>query len=188
MRGCLEEGAAPDLNVRPAADAAAKARGKLMEAFRDQILNFRKFEFATTMRVLKAYPEDKLDMRPAEKSRSARELIQTLVREEFVCRGAVLGDIRQGGAPPSLPDGLSDMLEVLSRAHEEVQGLITRAGAGELNRAIDFHGHRLRALDVLWLELHDQIHHRGQLSVYLRLAGARVPSIYGPTADEPGVG
>jgi uncharacterized damage-inducible protein DinB len=32
--------------------------------------------------------------------------------------------------------------------------------------------------------LMDQIHHRGQFSVYLRLAGARVPSVYGPTADE----
>ncbi len=156
-----------------------------MEAFKDQILNFRQLEFGTTMRVLRAYPEEKLDMKPAEKSRSARELIQTIVREEFVCRGAVRGDICQGGALPGLPHGLNDMLEVLSRTHEEVQELIARAGVEELNRLIDFYGHRLRVLDVLWLELHDQIHHRGQFSVYLRLAGARVPSIYGPTADEP---
>ncbi len=40
-------------------------------------------------------------------------------------------------------------------------------------------------LDFLWFLLHDQIHHRGQFSVYLRMADARVPSIYGPTADEP---
>jgi uncharacterized damage-inducible protein DinB len=33
--------------------------------------------------------------------------------------------------------------------------------------------------------LYDTIHHRGQLSVYMRLAGARVPSIYGPSGDEP---
>jgi uncharacterized damage-inducible protein DinB len=32
---------------------------------------------------------------------------------------------------------------------------------------------------------HDQIHHRGQLSVYLRMAGGKVPAIYGPSADEP---
>jgi len=37
---------------------------------------------------------------------------------------------------------------------------------------------------VLWSVLMDQVHHRGQLSVYLRLVGAKVPSIYGPTADE----
>lgn len=156
-----------------------------MEAFKNQILSFRTLEFATTMRVLKAYPEDKLDMKPAEKSRSARELIGTLVREEFVCRGAVLGDIRQSGAPQGLPDSLAGMLEVLGRTHHEVQELIARAGDEDISRVVDFYGHRLRVLDVLWLELHDQIHHRGQLSVYLRLVGARVPSIYGPTADEP---
>jgi uncharacterized damage-inducible protein DinB len=33
--------------------------------------------------------------------------------------------------------------------------------------------------------LHDQIHHRGQLTVHLRMAGGRVPSIYGPSKDEP---
>jgi uncharacterized damage-inducible protein DinB len=42
----------------------------------------------------------------------------------------------------------------------------------------------LRKVDVLWSTLQDQIHHRGQFSVYLRMAGGKVPSIYGPTADE----
>ena len=41
-----------------------------------------------------------------------------------------------------------------------------------------------RVAEVLWMTVQDQIHHRGQFSVYLRLAGAKVPSIYGPTADE----
>jgi uncharacterized damage-inducible protein DinB len=42
----------------------------------------------------------------------------------------------------------------------------------------------LRRLDVLWFLLNDHIHHRGQFSVYLRMAGGQVPSIYGPSADE----
>jgi uncharacterized damage-inducible protein DinB len=42
-----------------------------------------------------------------------------------------------------------------------------------------------RAMDVVWMALMDQVHHRGQFSVYLRLAGGKVPSIYGPSADEP---
>ena len=41
------------------------------------------------------------------------------------------------------------------------------------------------AFDVLWGILMDSIHHRGQFSVYLRMAGGKVPSIYGPSADEP---
>jgi uncharacterized damage-inducible protein DinB len=40
-------------------------------------------------------------------------------------------------------------------------------------------------IDFLRLMLHDEIHHRGQFSVYKRMADGRVPSIYGPSADEP---
>ena len=39
--------------------------------------------------------------------------------------------------------------------------------------------------DMLWFMLLDSVHHRGQLSVYVRMAGGKVPSIYGPSADEP---
>jgi uncharacterized damage-inducible protein DinB len=156
-----------------------------MEAFKKQIIDFRAFEFATTIKVLRAYPEDKLDMRPAEKSRSARELVVTLIREEYVCRGALRGDLSLADSPKSVPPGLQDMIEVLNRIHNEVQSTLTQIGDLELNKIVDFYGYQLRAIDVLWAELHDQIHHRGQFSVYLRLAGAKVPSIYGPTADEP---
>ncbi|HYL98748.1 MAG TPA: DinB family protein [Blastocatellia bacterium] len=38
---------------------------------------------------------------------------------------------------------------------------------------------------AMWFEMLDHIHHRGQFSVYLRMAGGKVPSIYGPTADVP---
>src|ERR1019366_6232194 len=40
---------------------------------------------------------------------------------------------------------------------------------------------------MLWGFLFDGIHHRGQLSTYLRPMGAKVPSIYGPSADDPGM-
>ena len=43
----------------------------------------------------------------------------------------------------------------------------------------------LRTADVLWTGVMDAVHHRGQFSVYLRMAGGKVPSIYGPSADEP---
>jgi uncharacterized damage-inducible protein DinB len=43
----------------------------------------------------------------------------------------------------------------------------------------------VRRLDFLWQTLMDMVHHRGQLTVYLRMADGKVPSIYGPSADEP---
>ena len=156
-----------------------------MDPFKKQIMDFRALEFAITMKVLRSYPEDKLDMRPAEKSRTARELIVTFIREEYVCRGAMRGDLRRADSPESMPQDLDDMLEMLKRIHNEVQEMINQAGDQELSTIIDFYGYQIRAIDALWDELHDQIHHRGQFSVYLRLAGAKVPSIYGPTADEP---
>ncbi|MGH7568455.1 MAG: DinB family protein [Gemmatimonadales bacterium] len=42
----------------------------------------------------------------------------------------------------------------------------------------------VRRLDFLWFLLMDMVHHRGQFSVYLRMAGGQVPSIHGPSADE----
>ncbi len=45
----------------------------------------------------------------------------------------------------------------------------------------------IRRGNLLWMFLYDHIHHRGQLSVYQRIAGGRVPSIYGPSGDEPWV-
>jgi uncharacterized damage-inducible protein DinB len=152
---------------------------------REQILNIRAFEFGTTLRVLKAYPEDKLEMRPAEKSRSARELIRTFIAEEYVCGAAMRGEPIGAQAGQSLPDNLKDLLESFNRIHNDVQNEIAQATDEEMDRVTDFYGHQLTVREVLWAELHDQIHHRGQFSVYLRLAGARVPSIYGPTADEP---
>jgi uncharacterized damage-inducible protein DinB len=152
---------------------------------REQILRVRELEFATTLRVLKAYPEDKLEMRPAEKSRSARELINAFIGEENVCGAAVRGEPINAKVGEGLPDTLDGLLETLSRRHNEVQTAIAQAPDETMDRATDFYGHQLTVREVLWAELHDQIHHRGQFSVYLRLAGAKVPSIYGPTADEP---
>jgi uncharacterized damage-inducible protein DinB len=43
----------------------------------------------------------------------------------------------------------------------------------------------VRRMDVRWLMLMDGVRHRGPLSVYLRMADGTVPSIYGPSADEP---
>jgi uncharacterized damage-inducible protein DinB len=43
----------------------------------------------------------------------------------------------------------------------------------------------MRFGQISWFMLMDAIHHRGQFSVYLRMVGARVPAIYGPSLDEP---
>jgi uncharacterized damage-inducible protein DinB len=55
----------------------------------------------------------------------------------------------------------------------------------DLNKVVNFGGGNFRADEFLLMMLFDQIHHRGQLSVYIRMAGG-MPSIYGPSADDKG--
>lgn len=67
-------------------------------------------------------------------------------------------------------------------------GLVAKHGDG-LPGTVKFRTARRTISDVpigqfLWMILFDRIHHRGQLSIYLRMAGGRVPSIYGPTAAQ----
>jgi len=94
---------------------------------------------------------------------------------------------------PAVLDEPATVAEVIA-AYEEiakiVAALVTRASESSLQRTVPFLiAPRQRAdvplLDIMWLMLMDSIHHRGQLSVYVRMAGGRVPSIYGPSADEP---
>jgi uncharacterized damage-inducible protein DinB len=76
------------------------------------------------------------------------------------------------------------------RSHQEFMHALRETPDGELRSLIGVPRRPGEMSDVprsqlLWLALMHQIDHRGQLSVYLRLAGGKVPSIYGPSADEP---
>jgi uncharacterized damage-inducible protein DinB len=67
---------------------------------------------------------------------------------------------------------------------------VRKASDADLNKTVKFFVAPkkmgdVRRLDFLWLLLMDMVHHRGQFSVYLRMADGKVPSIYGPSADEP---
>jgi uncharacterized damage-inducible protein DinB len=55
----------------------------------------------------------------------------------------------------------------------------------KLEMNMDWIGRQAPRLEALTSMLFDQVHHRGQMSVYVRMAGGLVPSIYGPSADEP---
>ena len=160
---------------------------------KQQFLDTFEHEHATTMRVLNAYPPEKMDLRPHPKSRTARELAWVFVLEcglgemvfknEFETRG------RQGSAPEP-PESWSDIMTGLEGAHAQYGDLIRSTPDDELYETVRFFrapktiGDWTR-IEWIWFILHDEIHHRGQLSVYLRMAEGKVPSIYGPSGDEP---
>ena len=158
---------------------------------KDMFLQNFERECQTTLKVLNALPEGKSEFKPHELSRTARQLAwETFVREQGLAAMALAGKIDFSQAPPPAPATFAEVIKAFEKASRETTDAVTRAGDDVLHRLVLFpvgpgKMGDLRAQDVLWAALSDQIHHRGQFSIYLRMAGGKVPSIYGPTADEP---
>jgi uncharacterized damage-inducible protein DinB len=157
---------------------------------KDQFIDAWTREYATTLKLLRAYPRGKDEFRPAEKSRNARELAWIFFAEEKVVEALSFGDLPFNQAPPAPASPVSEIVTMFEKSHQEVLDKVRAMPAARLDQTVKFPvGPKqmadLRVGQVFWMMLMDSIHHRGQLSVYLRLVGAKVPSIYGPTADEP---
>ena len=156
---------------------------------REMFVNTWKTEHEILMRVLKAFPEEKLDMVPAEKCRTPRELAWVFAGEQAMLDGALDGTIDFSKFPQS-PGSYSEILAFLEVNHKKLVSKIRRLKPGQWGKKIPWmvgpgKVKKVRVADIAWITVMDRVHHRGQFSVYLRLAGAKVPSIYGPTADEP---
>jgi uncharacterized damage-inducible protein DinB len=159
---------------------------------KDMFLQSLEREAAITLKLLRAFPADRAEYRPHEKSRSARELAWIFVSEQGMATRAIDGTLNfsGGGAPPAAPPtSFAEIITALESAVRATKDKVTQTSEADLNKPGQFPiGPKqlgdFRRMDIVWITLQDQIHHRGQLSVYLRLVGAKVPSIYGPTADE----
>ena len=137
--------------------------------------------------VIKAAPEGELEYRPHPRSRSAFELIAHLIGHELdLVELAETGDIHHRMHVPF--SGTEDALRIYGDANESVKA---KVGAMD-DAAWDGKGKFLAGgqlimeaprRDLAWMLLLDAVHHRGQLSTYLRPMGGAVPSIYGPSAD-----
>jgi uncharacterized damage-inducible protein DinB len=155
----------------------------------DSFLKTWEREYRTTLRVFGNFPADRMNYRPHEKSMTARQLMWTITAvEKEGIGGCLRGKISFGGS--KAPETKESLVRAYKKIHREMVGKVRKAGAEVFRKTFRFYVAKGKIGDVnvggfLWELLHDHIHHRGQLSVYLRLVGARVPSIYGPSADEP---
>ena len=153
---------------------------------RDVFLATHQREYQTTRRVIAAFPANELSYRPHEKSRSAGELASTLARQERIFVQAANGVFDPSIFAAAPPSTLAEIVAALDANQTQVEQAIGAAREADLNQPMNFAGHQMRRMDVMWANLYDLIHHRGQFSVYVRMAGGKVPSIYGPSADDPG--
>ena len=150
----------------------------------------RKAETPAFVRVLKAMPEDRLDYQPDPKARTARELAWVMAVEEQ----ALLGVLDKGtidwpsDPPPARAADIVAAYEKASAAVTEKLGALDEA-AWRKNAAIKMGAAAWEdtVANMAWGLFFDAIHHRGQLSTYLRPMGGKVPQIYGPSADDPGM-
>ncbi len=156
-----------------------------MIAKEDLLSLFRK-EFATTLRVMRSYPKDQMQFAPHERSQTAKRLMATFVFEMYLLRAYMLGEkidraVFQQYAKETLDELIADFESETAAVIDRIQNLTD----DDLRKTVQFGGATFTADRFALMMLFDQIHHRGQLSVYIRLAGGKVPSIYGPSADDP---
>ena len=140
-------------------------------------------ESNTTRKVLARIPEGS-DYRPDPKSRTAREIAW-----QIVCEEKMLIDALESGkaewAPPPTPPTMKAVVEAYEQQSTGMEKRWNALPAGRWDGTIEFFGSQRSSSSLAWSFLFDIIHHRGQLTTYLRPMGSTVPQVYGPTADEP---
>lgn len=141
-------------------------------------------EHRITTKVLKAIPADKSNYRPDPAAMSAFDLAWHIASSELSFLNSVLeGEIQM--SPSEKPASLDELINnYIARFHEKVTAIKEMSG-DRLAQQVDFRGlFQLPAVAYLNFSLSHLIHHRGQLSVYLRPMGAKVPSMYGESHDD----
>ena len=152
----------------------------------DEKALFTKFwtdETNTTGKVLSRIPEGS-DYKPDPKSRTAQEIAW-----QIVCEEKMLIDALESGkaewAPPPMPSSMKDVAAAYERQSADVVKRLGTLPNARWTGQMEFFGSQRPASPMAWSFLFDIVHHRGQISTYLRPMGAKVPQIYGPSGDEP---
>ena len=154
---------------------------------REFYLQRRTAEHPAFMRVLQALPADQAGYKPNERSPAAQQIVWTMANELQTCIDAVKTNRGQWimDPAPSLPE----MVSLFEQRSNELTELVAGMDEPGWERTAQFFFNGKLASEqpigaFLWFIHFDAIHHRGQLTVYLRPMGAKVPAVYGPSADE----
>ena len=153
----------------------------------DEKALFTKFwatEARTTHTVLSRIPE-RSTYRPDPKSRTAQEIAWQIVCEEKI----IVEMLESGKAAPwtpiPMPATMKDVADAYERQSADIVKRWNALPAEKWSGTLEFFGKQRPASGMAWSFLFDIVHHRGQITTYLRPMGAKVPQIYGPSGDEP---
>ncbi len=162
-----------------------------MEAEDEQTL-FLKFwqrEAPATRKVLERIPQDQSDYHPEPRSRTAREIAWLLVTEQrLLVEGLEKSRMEWVGTPT--PATMKEVLAEYQRSHADLTHRLHALPKDKWQASVPFlwkgqEVMRETGITHGWGFLFDFIHHRGQITTYLRAMGSTVPQVYGPSADEP---
>ena len=140
-------------------------------------------EAKTTRKVLARIPEGS-DYRPDPKSRTAKEIAWQIVCEEKLIIEAMENG-KAEWAPPPMPSTMKEVLDAYDKQSADATRRWKALPDERWNGQLEFFGGKRPASPMAWSFLFDIVHHRGQITTYLRPMGSTVPQIYGPSGDEP---
>ena len=144
-------------------------------------------EAQKTVDLLKMLPAGQYDFRPDTRGRSLGELAWHLAElDAYVSYGVASGAFTADAKPPNIkrPMTIEELAPGYKRVHEEARARLGNLKPIDLEKEMQFFGATQTVNALLWdtMLLHS-IHHRGQLSVLVRLAGGVVPELFGPTRE-----
>lgn len=150
-------------------------------------------EMESTRKMLAAVPDGKWDWKPHPKSMSLGGLaghiadmagwaVETIEKDSLA--------FSSGDFKPYIPESTESLLSLFDEKRQQARGAITKASDADMAHvwSMTWDGHKViempRIAVLRGMVMNHMIHHRGQLSVYLRLLDQKVPGSYGPSADE----
>jgi uncharacterized damage-inducible protein DinB len=140
-------------------------------------------ESKTTQKVLSRIPESSV-YKPDPASRTASDIAWQIVCEEKW----IIEALENGGAEWKMAEKPKTMKEICAIHERQAADIAKRwkaLSAARWGGELDLFGKSRPASPMAWSFLFDIVHHRGQITPYLRPMGAKVPQIYGPSHDEP---
>ena len=149
-------------------------------------------EAAVTQRILAAVPEKNHGYKPDPKARSGLELAAFVAMHGPILQMLLeTGEVKGGPAsPPASAKEVGGMFSgALPGLEKKLKGVDDKSWDTKIGKLYGPNGQVFQTAPIgalAWFTLFDLIHHRGQLSTYLRPMGGKVPSIYGPSADDAG--